>query len=121
MFLLIPSSLPAMPPAPPGFTFHYVSINTVAERGYDYQETSLHSTMFLLIHSENYPENWKKLTLHSTMFLLILRYRLSVLYKIHTLHSTMFLLILRKHFDLTQQKFFTFHYVSINTRTPNLF
>ena len=37
----------------PVFTFHDVSINTDSSTFWTYMNTSLHSTMFLLIHREN--------------------------------------------------------------------
>ena len=99
------------------FTFHYVSINTVSDENNTYNQTTLHSTMFLLIPAspdESCPE---KLSLHSTMFLLIhKRYaggkpgdqNFTFHYvSINTLAVTS---------KVADQIFFTFHYVSINTQ-----
>ena len=76
------------------FTFHYVSINTSNVLQVQPIFQTLHSTMFLLIHSEGYQDPTAGIaTLHSTMFLLI---RLNASlgdYMYKTLHSTMFLLI----------------------------
>ena len=101
------------------FTFHDVSINTVVPLESVNRQTSLHSTMFLLIPiasghrrkrshftfhdvSINTPSLTTlltaSLTLHSTMFLLILCLEVITQNHLITLHSTMFLLIhLVKH------------------------
>ena len=97
------------------FTFHDVSINTVVPLESVNRQTSLHSTMFLLIPiasghrrkrshftfhdvSINTPSLTTlltaSLTLHSTMFLLILCLEVITQNHLITLHSTMFLLIL---------------------------
>ena len=97
------------------FTFHDVSINTVVPLESVNRQTSLHSTMFLLIPiasghrrkrshftfhdvSINTPSLTTlltaSLTLHSTMFLLIRRGISADDREVTTLHSTMFLLIL---------------------------
>ena len=80
-----------------------------------FRYSHLHSTMFLLIHQQQ----WTSITmcphLHSTMFLLILN--VSVLQTdVPNLHSTMFLLIPNKIWenDILMCQF-TFHNVSINT------
>ena len=77
------------------FTFHYVSINTQS-----------HSFLMLCFH-----------TLHSTMFLLILLRCLLLSFLQLSLHFTMFLLILPVDPVDLASTLFTFHYVSINTRS----
>ena len=82
-------------PRPHFFTFHYVSINTQS-----------HSFLMLCFH-----------TLHSTMFLLILLRCLLLSFLQLSLHFTMFLLILPVDPVDLASTLFTFHYVSINTRS----
>ena len=53
------------------FTFHNVSINTIMGNWYTQGRFSLHSTMFLLIQSEDAEGKALVMPLHSTMFLLI--------------------------------------------------
>ena len=81
------------------FTFHYVSINT----------------------KKSNEEIAKEVPLHSTMFLLIQKCLSNIIRKRTTLHSTMFLLILLQPSFLWIPPIFTFHYVSINTSSPNGF
>ena len=58
---------------PGKFTFHYVSTYTHPDIRSNTFSRHLHSTMFLLIHSEAYEYCVENVNLHSTMFLLILR------------------------------------------------
>ena len=97
------------------FTFQYVSINTMNENNMPLSLMTLHSNMFLLIHTQyrqNYPtlysftfqyvsinteeperQYYYIATLHSNMFLLIHEQINEELLQIATLHSNMFLLI----------------------------
>ena len=74
MFLLIPVRGLAKHTDWVSFTFHNVSINTVADELEEIDPKSLHSTMFLLIRyiAEHCSILYE--TLHSTMFLLIRGY-----------------------------------------------
>ena len=77
------------------FTFHYVSINTLTAP-YNFPVCkSLHSTMFLLIPLVEELKEVSRRSLHSTMFLLI---------PVPAQHQF-------------RKGTFTFHYVSINTRS----
>ena len=100
------------------FTFHNVSINTFNRLVLCLGVVPLHSTMFLLIRKDYQHVFIICRTLHSTMFLLILA---SVTFPIlicPSLHSTMFLLIPAPSPSAKSCKFiFTFHNVSINTRS----
>ena len=76
------------------FTFHDVSINTIANAIVRIQNPALHSTMFLLILGRVLCVLAYGRPLHSTMFLLI-RHSINVSGSVFSaLHSTMFLLIL---------------------------
>ena len=122
----------------PSFTFHNVSINTTYKIIDRNRNSTLHSTMFLLIPRTAYSQQCGVFTLHSTMFLLILwatsnTMASSSAFTFHnvsintvgnlrwiahdcTLHSTMFLLILALPFvSFPSASDFTFHNVSINT------
>ena len=82
-----------------------------------FRYSHLHSTMFLLIHQQQ----WTSITmcphLHSTMFLLIRYFAWRKETKGRYLHSTMFLLIHERRIRKTKREvLFTFHNVSINTR-----
>ena len=62
------------------------------------------------------------LPLHSIMFLLIRQYKRNHQLHFTTLHSIMFLLILLKHWPYVYcPTFFTFHNVSINTESLDVF
>ena len=124
---------------PDNFTFHNVSINTTTAWQYMDKESTLHSTMFLLIPFLLLQSLRTERSLHSTMFLLIRKLPQTISYQIHsftfhnvsintelgkcvrrrllTLHSTMFLLILLRIAQNVLKTIFTFHNVSINTRS----
>ena len=99
------------------FTFHYVSINTnkcshhlLDSYIFTFHYVSINTFFITFIRLALTP-------LHSIMFLLILKRFLIWLYCYQlSLHSIMFLLI-RRHFvvELSNSQNFTFHYVSINT------
>ena len=84
-----------------------------------FRYSHLHSTMFLLIHQQQ----WTSITmcphLHSTMFLLIRYFAWRKETKGRYLHSTMFLLILCESNSQSTKQIFTFHNVSINTLSSN--
>ena len=98
------------------FTFHNVSINTSVSGSPAASDSSLHSTMFLLIPSAVIARASVCASLHSTMFLLIQSSGTGENPYLFSLHSTMFLLIPRDHSNRGKSEIsFTFHNVSINT------
>ena len=78
--------------------------------------------MFLLIRSQGGKAFKRNGPLHSIMFLLIRQYKRNHQLHFTTLHSIMFLLILLKHWPYVYcPTFFTFHNVSINTESLDVF
>ena len=95
MYLLNPGVSGGVQHVDVNFTFHNVSIKSV----YRHSRNSV-----------RYP-------LHSTMFLLNLAGIENDIKMLRALHSTMFLLNLDHEYRLTILEFFTFHNVSIKSRT----
>ena len=90
------------------------SLHLVSYKSYFY----LHSTMYLLKRGQHRRHIQSHMYLHSTMYLLKRKGGVTDVRTDFDLHSTMYLLKLPDEPDELLSSVFTFHYVSIKTRTP---